>query len=378
MDLKTPDSVISIIIPVYNTEKYLRQCLDSVAGQTYANLQIICVDDGSSDSSRSILERYAARDGRIKILSQPNRGQGAARNRGIEEASGDYIIFVDSDDWCDRELCERLLLKIRADRSDFVICAATVYDEQKEKYSQSDSYHSLREWPGENRLTRAEVGGRLFTIPVMPWGKIYDAAFLKNSGIRFHGYKAFEDNVFFIELFFAMKKFSVCKEFLMFYRINRKNSIMQGKGTAYLALIPLMRHIKEILEKQGVYAEYENAYLRYMLSALGYRQGQIDGRSRNAFYSGARELVLSLEISEEILQKESYIREKLDTYKTFRTYGEQRCEERKTKIPFLKKEREPERILYYFGKLRVFEIRNNGVKKIFGVPLYRPSAQKEK
>ena len=89
----------SIIIPVYNVEKFLPECLDSIAAQSLADIEIICIDDGSIDSSSKILEQYAKNDKRLTILKQKNQGQGVARNNGLEIAKGDYILFVDPDDW---------------------------------------------------------------------------------------------------------------------------------------------------------------------------------------------------------------------------------------------------------------------------------------
>ena len=101
--------LISVIIPVYNVEKYLRQCLDSVAGQTYDNLEVICIDDGSTDSSGAILDEYAAKDRRFKIIHQKNRGISAVRNRGIDESFGEWISFIDGDDIVETHFYEKLL-----------------------------------------------------------------------------------------------------------------------------------------------------------------------------------------------------------------------------------------------------------------------------
>ena len=94
------EKLISIIVPVYNVEKYLEQCLDSIIGQTYKNLEIILVDDGSTDSSGAICDRYAEQDKRIRVIHRENGGVCAARNTALEAVTGDYIGFVDPDDWC--------------------------------------------------------------------------------------------------------------------------------------------------------------------------------------------------------------------------------------------------------------------------------------
>ena len=99
---------ISVVIPVYNVEKYLEQCLDSVIAQSFEDIEVICVNDGSTDSSLEILKRYANNDSRIKIISQKNKGAGAARNVGIENAAGEYVYFMDSDDYLNADAFERL------------------------------------------------------------------------------------------------------------------------------------------------------------------------------------------------------------------------------------------------------------------------------
>ena len=99
---------VSVVIPVYNIEAHLRQCLDSVAGQSLSDLEIICVDDGSTDTSPAILAEYARRDPRFQVVWQANAGPGAARNRGMELAAGKYLIFLDSDDWFEPDFLERM------------------------------------------------------------------------------------------------------------------------------------------------------------------------------------------------------------------------------------------------------------------------------
>ena len=103
---------VSVIIPVYNTEKYLRQCLDSIVNQTLIDIEIICIDDGSTDMSLKILEEYSRADSRFTILHQTNQYAGVARNRGLDEAKGKYIFFMDSDDYCDLQLLDKTVKNI--------------------------------------------------------------------------------------------------------------------------------------------------------------------------------------------------------------------------------------------------------------------------
>ena len=127
--LEDVNSLISIIVPVYNVQEYLPKCLDSIINQTYKNLEIILVDDGSTDNSGKLCDEYAERDKRIKIIHQKNSGQANARNKGIKESKGKYIAFVDSDDWIDEDFIETLEKYISNDN---IVCCGykEIYDDK--------------------------------------------------------------------------------------------------------------------------------------------------------------------------------------------------------------------------------------------------------
>lgn len=137
---------ISVIIPVYNTARFLSACLDSVLDQTFADTEIICVDDGSTDDSLQILRRYEKRDGRVKVLTQRNARQGAARNRGLEIAAGRYVMFVDSDDWLDNDALEVLCRRAAADDADIVLTGTRLYDENGGSLGRD--YMNFEGWAG--------------------------------------------------------------------------------------------------------------------------------------------------------------------------------------------------------------------------------------
>lgn len=124
---------ISVIIPVYNVEPYLRKCLDSIAAQTYANLEIICINDGSKDASLSICREYEAKDSRFRVIDQENKGLAAVRNRGIREAACEYLAFIDSDDYIDTDFIEKLYQGLISHDAD--ICVSNVqYENTKTSY----------------------------------------------------------------------------------------------------------------------------------------------------------------------------------------------------------------------------------------------------
>ena len=112
---------VSIIVPVYNTGDFLEECLDSLVSQTLSNIEILCIDDGSSDHSPAILDAYASRDARVKVVHQANSGVSTSRNKGLDMASGEYVQFVDSDDYIETYSCERLVAVADKDQADIVV-----------------------------------------------------------------------------------------------------------------------------------------------------------------------------------------------------------------------------------------------------------------
>jgi glycosyltransferase involved in cell wall biosynthesis len=128
--VKTEAEVISVIVPVYNAEKYLRQCIDSIVNQTYRNLEIILVDDGSQDNSGKICDAYAETDKRIRVIHKQNGGQATARNEALKTATGEYIGFVDADDWIELDMYESLLSGLRSSNADLISCGRYCVDEK--------------------------------------------------------------------------------------------------------------------------------------------------------------------------------------------------------------------------------------------------------
>ena len=191
--MSTP--LISVIIPVYNVEKYLRRCLDSVIAQTYQKLEIICVDDGSIDDSGKICDQYAVRDARIKVIHQENQGLSAARNRGLDAAEGEYIAFVDSDDYILEDMYKKMLDKLLNYNVDLCVC--------QWQYEFSDGRQVVKRKNIDptiyGRKASLEFARFLYMgnyengVVVAAWNKLYRRALLDK--IRFEG-RIHEDEAF--------------------------------------------------------------------------------------------------------------------------------------------------------------------------------------
>jgi glycosyltransferase involved in cell wall biosynthesis len=168
---------VSIIVPVYNVEKYLRQCMDSIVDQSLKEIEIICVNDGSSDNSLQILEEYVQKDKRIKMINNRNVGAWAARNTGMEYATGEYIGFVDSDDFIDEKMYENLYINAKSNKSDIVMCPAYVFEDNNPELNyQKPIYFSLEYFDKkfDNKVfDHTKTRNLIFKVNVTCWNKIY-------------------------------------------------------------------------------------------------------------------------------------------------------------------------------------------------------------
>lgn len=220
--------LFSIIIPVYNVEKYLRECLDSVVGQTFADWEAICVDDGSTDGSVAIAEEYAGSDQRIKVVRQANAGTAAARNAGLKAAQGDYIFFLDSDDWIESRTLQALADHLG---SEDVLCfSGRRYFEATNQYHPADQlpekqYGRGMDYYNENALLSRDFA---FVCVVL---RVYKKSFLVGNSLFFDDDVSYEDNLWVPIVLFHAETVKVTNEALYVYRV-REGSKMQDVSLA--------------------------------------------------------------------------------------------------------------------------------------------------
>ena len=215
---------ISVIVPVYNVENYLEKCLDTIVNQTFSDIEIVCVNDGSTDNSRKILEKYKENDSRIIIIDKENGGLSSARNAGLKVATGKYISFIDSDDWVDLTMLEKLYQNITSLNTDISICSVNLYDEQEQKIKDAESYFNLSYFDSSfdgKAFSYKDTKDFLMDVCVMAWNKLYRKSFLDECKAEFPDGLIFEDGPFFFSIFFKTQRVSIVRDFLYYYRINR-------------------------------------------------------------------------------------------------------------------------------------------------------------
>lgn len=256
---------ISVIVPVYNVERYLRQCLDSIVNQTYQNLEIILVDDGSPDNCGAICDEYAEKDGRIIVIHKENGGVRAARNDGIERATGDWVAFADSDDWCEMDYYEQLIKAVGNHKAD-VICAGGYCKEYPSKSIQIYTFTEPFQFTGRKSMVPLMKRLRLYGLP---WDKLYRTTFLKENHLLFDvTCEAFDDFLFNLQVYDKTESVIGCRMVGYHYR-QVATSIANGLNSnkpqiSYDSISKFYSYI----EQQGLTEELSQALTAVTLTAI--------------------------------------------------------------------------------------------------------------
>ena len=274
---------ISVIIPIYKVESYLRQCLDSVVNQTYKNLEIILIDDGSPDNCGQICDEYAQRDKRIIVIHKENGGLSAARNDGLRLAAGEWISFVDPDDWCELDMYEKSIAKAEETAADVVIFSSYQNSRHKEEKIHAFSTDFVTDDPtiiAQLQLSAVSCyytpfSGEHKRGQGFPWDKLYKSTVIKDNNLIFsEKVRADEDVLFNILVFQHVKKVAFFDSALYHWRMNPTS--IGHKYTPDRAEVDreVYQVMKDIGKTYGLSEEYYQAvYMKMIISilALGHR-----------------------------------------------------------------------------------------------------------
>lgn len=242
---------VSIIIPVYNVGPYLRQALDSIVNQTLSAIEIICVDDCSTDGSLNILKEYASKDPRFVIIEQDkNQGAGAARNRALDVSKGEYIMFLDPDDWYELDACETAYNQIKKNNNDIVLFAYNKFIEEDNTCEYDNSrIEPFGEYINCPNIVLDDVDSFYLTSLYHAFA-IYRRALLSDNNIYYSNYRMFEDSVFFVKAILVAKDVSLIQKALYNYR-ERKNSTTFVYVNHHMDILNAKNDIIESLNQSG-------------------------------------------------------------------------------------------------------------------------------
>lgn len=276
---------ISVVVPVYNVEEFLEECLDSIVNQTFRDIEIICINDGSTDGSLDILNRYQSLDDRFTVVSQENSGHAVATNRGMELSKGKYLFLMDSDDKLELTAFEELYNYAEEKDVDFVIFQAMNYVMDEDRYYESDLYSlkKLINRVGDKVFNYKDVNDLIFDIPVTPWSKLYKTDFIKSSGAKFPEGLVFDDNVFFFDILFNAEKMAVYEKFLFIRRWYTYSSTTNG-DKRFMDSIDINNLTIDLFKKHGVFEQYKMDLYNRKVNLGNYRFVRIKDEFKDLFF----------------------------------------------------------------------------------------------
>ncbi len=257
---------VTVIVPVFNAERHVRETLDSIAGQTLRNLEVIVVDDGSSDASIAIVEEFAARDPRVRLVTGPAQGSaGAARNTGLRLARGDYLAFLDADDLFVPTMLEKLHTKATIDDADIVMTAFSSFSDvtgKPEAVGRRGRLHANL-LPAKTPFSPQDISDHIFTAPhTTVWNKMYKADYVRRIGLQFEPVRRSNDAYFNMMALAQAQALSYVDEPLVLYRASNKDSLQGSQSEADLSWADATRAVARDLKAKGIYEPFRRAMIQ--------------------------------------------------------------------------------------------------------------------
>lgn len=287
--MKTADSepLVSAIVPVHNAARYLRETLDSLRNQTLREIEIICVENGSTDESATILQEYAARDGRFRIVTLPPVGAGAARNEGIDVARGKYVSMHDADDLFEPDMLHILFQNAERNNSDIVMGGVDfLYEnERSEPMPWLFSAEALKSVNRNCFCPSRELPDHVFDFTfTWTWGKIFRKDFLNRHAIRYLTIRRAEDVPFMFKALFFARIVSIEEQVFTHYR-QHADSLSHNMETEPFVFLEAFRHMRRVLREEGTPPQVMQCLYKVFLSELNYQGSIMSPANQERFYA---------------------------------------------------------------------------------------------
>lgn len=261
---------VTVVVPSYNTENQIGRCLESICNQSLKDIEIIVVDDGSTDKTVDIAESYAKKDDRITVIRNEHSNAGVARNTGLDKAEGEYIVFWDSDDFFAINALLKLYKKCKAVDADICICDAYHVDEKSGKRlrGNKNNYQYLISKDVYNRKSNPDYILNITTN--VPWNKMFRVEFIRSQGIRFQSIEKANDAFFTMSAMALADKITVIKDPLIYWRFNQKISTTSDKSRSPMCVFRAFEETRRFLEEKGVYDEVKKSFLNRAVDSYLY------------------------------------------------------------------------------------------------------------
>lgn len=268
--------IVSVIIPVHNSELYLRQCIDSVLGQTLHDIEIICVNDASTDSSEAILHEYEAANSYFKVFSQASGGAGAARNLGLRQSVGRYLCFLDSDDFFEQDMLEKAVERAEETKSDIVVYGAWLFDENRKANRHAKWLLQTDFLPKEEPFSPNSIADHLFNVfGNYTWNKLFSADFIKSEGIEFQQISRTNDLLFTCTALAKANRISTITQCFTHYRVSICTSLQATNDRDPLSFVKAFDALYDFLETNKLMHLYGKSYFNHFIDAICYNSNSM-------------------------------------------------------------------------------------------------------
>lgn len=276
---------VSVIIPAYNVENYIRQCLDSILVRDEIRMEVIAVDDGSTDGTLQILKEYEAKDPRVKVIEQANAGAGTARNNGMKYASGEYLAFLDADDFYDPEMLRRAYEISWNNQSDVMVWRSDNYIESKGIYTENKSSIRADLLPEERPFAGTDVKHEVFRIFIgWPWDKMFRAQFVRENGFYFQEQRTTNDMLFVFSAIVKAERITTMERVLAHHRRQESGSLSVSREQSWDCFYHALTALRDQLKKWGLYERFERDFINYSLHFSLWNVNSLKGNSYFLLY----------------------------------------------------------------------------------------------
>ena len=259
---------VSVVLPVYNAQEYLPRCLDSILAQSLKDMELVCVDDGSSDDSPAILRAYAEEDLRMRVVTQENAGPGAARNAGLRLARGEYLSFLDADDFFEPSMLKRAYARARRKKAQLVVFAADDYRADEETYTPISYGIRSNMLPRKQPFAGVDIERDAFKVFVgWTWDKLFERSFVEERGLRFQKLRSTDDMRFVFAAISAAERIATLPGRPLVHHRRLRGSVSATREDSWHCFHDALVSLRAQLEAWGLFEHYEQDFVNYCVHA---------------------------------------------------------------------------------------------------------------
>ena len=283
--MKTPAPLVSVIVPVYNAEKYLQETMRCILAQTLKNIEIICVDDGSVDRSLEMLEQFASADGRVRVLARKNAGAGAARNAGMAEAGGLYLSFLDADDRFEPDMLEAAYRRCTEANADIGVFGCDLFDNEDDTVSPAPWAMRTDLLPPKEPFSWKDAPEDIFRLfNGWAWDKLFRTGFIREHGLQFQTLRTTNDMFFVLAALVKADRVITIQQTLVHQRRNRTASISNSRAASWGCFFEALTALKDEIQTMGIYPQLERGFVNLALQHSLWQLNTLSGAPFQLLY----------------------------------------------------------------------------------------------